>query len=439
MNKHFFTLSMGVLLAVAANGQNNNSQAVIPWKSNGNEAAAEHFIGTTNQRDLVFKSNSLEGIRLLTDGNIRLEQLKLQPGDNTLDLPRVMVLKDDGTIRLVQGEELLKLITLDAPAALECTDVAGNTTYSTTWRPKAGNPAQLYAYSACGPVNVGINTNNPEHALHIVGNSLIKGTGGFSNVGNQATLFLGDDNHYIRSVKGGGVRLGTYQAPDALTIQEVSGFVGIGIDEDKTPQAALDVNGWISLGGGIKDGYEAPASGALSGSGGIYFPSTNNDFLRITSEHNGDDVSNLVFYTADNPSDGVIFKNFDYTKGESEYLFISKANMNYCGVIRSKEILVESGWCDYVFEESYQRMTLEEKEQYIKENKHLPMVTPGAEIEEKGLNVGDNMKGFVYNLENLTLDQIELYKMIQDLQKQQVLLQQKIEQLEEENKKLQQK
>ncbi|MFP5470290.1 MAG: hypothetical protein ACLGGV_01735 [Bacteroidia bacterium] len=186
MNKHLLALSLGVLLAIGSNAQNgnsgpNNPQAVIPWKSNGNEAASEHFIGTTNPTDLVFKANSLEGIRLLTDGNIKLEQLKLQPGENTLDLPRLMVLKDDGTIRLVQGEELLKLITLDVPVKLDCDPAnTGNLSYSTIWKPKAGNPAQLYAYSQCGPVNVGINTNNPQYALHVNGQSLFNGNSTFT-------------------------------------------------------------------------------------------------------------------------------------------------------------------------------------------------------------------------------------------------------------------
>lgn len=449
MNKKLLALSMGVLLAVGANAQNNNSQAVIPWKANGNQAASEHFIGTINQTDLVFKSNSLEGIRLLTDGNIRLEQLKLQTGEETLDLPRFMVLQNDGTIKVVQGQELAEMLLVQVPNKFEpCLHVlenpngggsGGGVNYTISWKPIAGNPAKLVAQDDCANVHVGINTDNPQQALHVVGNSLIKGTQGFNSSNDEATMFLGDNNHFIKSVWGSGVRIGTFQAPNAITINQVSGRIGIGTT---TPQAALDVNGWISLGGGVAGGYGA-AVGAPSGSGGIYFPSTPNDFIRITSEHDGVDNSQLVFYTADNASDGVVFRNTDCCGGGTkDYLVVNRANINYCGVIRSQEIIVESnpnGWCDYVFEESYQRMTLEEKEKFVKENKHLPMVTPGAEIEEKGLSVGENMKGFVYNLENLTLDQIELYKMIQNLQKQQELLQQKIEQLEEENKQLKNK
>jgi hypothetical protein len=39
------------------------------------------------------------------------------------------------------------------------------------------------------------------------------------------------------------------------------------------------------------------------------------------------------------------------------------------------------------------------------------------EIENNGLKVAETMKGFVYNIETLTLDQIELYNMMLELKK----------------------
>jgi hypothetical protein len=126
MNKHFFALSMGVLLAVGANAQNtnssqqNNGQGIIHWKLDGNSANDSHFIGTVNEKPLIFKANSLEGIRLLTDGSIKLEQLKLQPNETTLGLPRVLVINDDGTLEILTGEELAKKFTHDVNHAFGC-------------------------------------------------------------------------------------------------------------------------------------------------------------------------------------------------------------------------------------------------------------------------------------------------------------------------------
>jgi hypothetical protein len=176
MNKHLFALSMGVLLAIGANAQNNNSsgqnngQGIVHWKLDGNSANENHFIGTVNEKPLVFKANSLEGIRLLADGSIRLEQLKQQPNENTLGLPRVMVIQEDGTMAILTGEELASKIWFDVPNALECPDNNGDKLVN--WRPLKGQPAKLVAYSKCaGDVNVGINTENPLYALDVNGTS----------------------------------------------------------------------------------------------------------------------------------------------------------------------------------------------------------------------------------------------------------------------------
>jgi hypothetical protein len=183
MKKHIFALAMGVLLAVGANAQNtnsssqNNGQGIIHWKLDGNTANDNHFIGTVNEKPLIFKANSLEGIRLLTDGSIKLEQLKLQPNENTLGLPRLMVLKEDGTIEILQGEDVLKLI--GPPKFDQTPGCDPNSSFVPRWTHKT-DPAQLLAWSPCGNINVGINTNNPQHALHVNGQSLFNGNSMFT-------------------------------------------------------------------------------------------------------------------------------------------------------------------------------------------------------------------------------------------------------------------
>ncbi len=180
MIKHLFALSVGVLLAMGANGQNtnssgqNNGQGIVHWKLDGNTANDNHFIGTVNEKPLVFKSNSLEGIRLLTDGSIRLEQLKQQPNENTLGLPRVMVIQEDGTLGFLSGQELVEKIMIEIPKELQPTCVDGpnsDGSYSAVWQPKVGNPAKITANSICGSVFIGINTQNPTHSLEVVGSS----------------------------------------------------------------------------------------------------------------------------------------------------------------------------------------------------------------------------------------------------------------------------
>lgn len=92
--------------------------------------------------------------------------------------------------------------------------------------------------------------------------------------------------------------------------------------------------------------------------------------------------------------------------------------LDVCGTIRSKEIIVETGWCDFVFNKDYELRPLEEVKRFIEVNKHLPDVTPGSIVESKGLHVGDASSQMIRKIEELTLYMIQMNdKMIdKDLQ-----------------------
>ena len=85
------------------------------------------------------------------------------------------------------------------------------------------------------------------------------------------------------------------------------------------------------------------------------------------------------------------------------------------GSIRSKEVVVESAWADYVFDSGYQLRSLVEVEEFIQQHKHLPDIPSAKEIAEKGLAVGDIQKKMMEKIEELTLYVIELKKEIEKL------------------------
>jgi len=74
-------------------------------------------------------------------------------------------------------------------------------------------------------------------------------------------------------------------------------------------------------------------------------------------------------------------------------------------------------------------MSLEELEQNIDKNKHLPGLPSAADIEENGLMLGDMQKRLLEKVEELTLYTIAQNKVINELL-------QKVENLEKENAKL---
>jgi hypothetical protein len=98
------------------------------------------------------------------------------------------------------------------------------------------------------------------------------------------------------------------------------------------------------------------------------------------------------------------------------------------GKVACEEVLVEDlvNWPDYVFNDDYKLMSIEELEQSIQQNNHLPGLPSAAEIEENGLMLGDMQKRLMEKVEELTLYTIQQGKMINELLH-------KMENLEKEN------
>jgi len=98
------------------------------------------------------------------------------------------------------------------------------------------------------------------------------------------------------------------------------------------------------------------------------------------------------------------------------------------GPIRSKEVKVEVGWADYVFDKDYDLKSLKEVENYIHKNKHLPDVPSAADVARNGVKVGETEAILLKKIEELTLYLIEKDKKI-------VLLEKRLEKLEAINNK----
>jgi hypothetical protein len=87
------------------------------------------------------------------------------------------------------------------------------------------------------------------------------------------------------------------------------------------------------------------------------------------------------------------------------------------GTIRSKEVKVEaSPWPDYVFSSDYNLMSLQELQDYINTNGHLPEVPDAATVEEGGIALGEMNAKLLKKIEELTLYTIEQQNTIEELQ-----------------------
>jgi hypothetical protein len=128
----------------------------------------------------------------------------------------------------------------------------------------------------------------------------------------------------------------------------------------------------------------------------------------IYTNNSGGNSESLALRTGGNINRMVIDKNGNVAIGD----FMPQNKLDVNGVIRAKEVIVETGWADYVFDESYKLISIDDMETFIKENKHLPNVPSASEIETKGMKVGETNKAMMEKIEELALYIIQLKKEI---------------------------
>ncbi|HEX8576914.1 MAG TPA: hypothetical protein VF677_11530 [Flavobacterium sp.] len=99
--------------------------------------------------------------------------------------------------------------------------------------------------------------------------------------------------------------------------------------------------------------------------------------------------------------------------------------LDVIGAIRAREVRVNLNGADFVFEDGYKLMPLNELEKFVKQNKHLPEIAPAKEMQEKGSDLGGLTVQLLQKIEELTLHAIEQNKEINFLKEKMRKLEQK--------------
>jgi cytoskeletal protein CcmA (bactofilin family) len=100
------------------------------------------------------------------------------------------------------------------------------------------------------------------------------------------------------------------------------------------------------------------------------------------------------------------------------------------GGILTDEVLVRTGWADYVFASTYQLPTLEEVKAHILKEGHLPNVPSAQEVESNGLKLADMTVNQQEKIEELFLYLIDLNDEVKTLKAENESLKEKVNQLE---------
>ncbi|MDB5250348.1 MAG: hypothetical protein JWQ40_4742, partial [Segetibacter sp.] len=166
--------------------------------------------------------------------------------------------------------------------------------------------------------------------------------------------------------------------------------------------------------GGFIGGYFSGLSGAYTGTGfGVYGTASGTAGTRIGvyGTASGGTVNNWGGY----------FPTKTYTselrvggeRGATGYV----AAIN--GKLIATEVRVEliANWPDYVFDDKYKLMSLEDLEVKIKAEKHLPGIPAAAEVKENGIMLGEMQTKTMEKVEETTLYILQLNNKIKELEK----------------------
>jgi hypothetical protein len=85
-------------------------------------------------------------------------------------------------------------------------------------------------------------------------------------------------------------------------------------------------------------------------------------------------------------------------------------------IVSTKVIVTDQGWSDHVFNANYKLKTLEEVNDYIKQNHHLADIPSEIEISKNGIDTGEMLKLHMAKIEELTLYLIQQEKKIKNLE-----------------------
>jgi len=277
---------------------------------------------------------------------------------------------------------------------------------------------------------VGIGTTTPNRKLEVIDGSILVKSDPYASIGLERTnggkismgITSGGFQGFLLSV--GSLKFLTDGDPSAKMFIEEDGDIGIGTS---TPQYRLDLK--------AESKTHARFVGSFSGIQGIQVERSGGDNIRLVTNYSGyggglESSSALRFsVNGENINNPAIYVN---TNGQTGIGTTSMGTHKLAvdGSIGAREIIVEAGsWSDFVFESDYKLRTLEEVENYISVNKHLPEIPSESEVTGNGVNLGEMDAKLLQKIEELTLYLIEQNKQNKEQQE-------RIERLEQLNSEL---
>jgi hypothetical protein len=373
------------------------------WNTAGNGSNTDsEFIGTTDDQPLIFRTGNRERMRLLPS------QSFLGIGTD-IPLATLHLHYQQGSIPIISQ----KLLQLTTPANTIGFSIFSdfNTNDITFKQQEAAN----FSIEGVGggfvidPTGkIGFGTETPDEKVHVEGNLLISSASGSSQgalIFDNGTGNLCPKGKFVVEYQNSGGYEGLNFRKSCFTLQEqpstasylfISNSGNISIGGSRDPQAMLDVLGsFNAASANIADDLTAKSLNAQS--------ATLSGYLNATVVN----VWNMLDANTVDANTVVVRNEFK----------APKAKIN--GLLCAKEVRVMNFgspcWPDYVFSKNYHLMPLQEVEQFIAENQHLPNVPSAADVEVNGIELGEMNAILLQKVEELTLYIIDLQKQMNEL------------------------
>ncbi len=233
----------------------------------------------------------------------------------------------------------------------------------------------------------------------------------------------GTNDPSLRVGSGGNLIVGEITGASAqLTVNAHGGDDAMRIRTDQTTRILVDENGNMGI------GTTNPSSRLH-----IVGPDNNGVTgpLRITSgsqniiiDGNEIDAVDTGLFLNNNSNQDIILAQFGGSVGIGTNDIPADTLLAIDGKVMCEEVEVQlsQDWPDYVFAEDYPLLSIEDLEQQIARNKHLPGIPPAADVQSSGVKLGEMQVKTIEKVEELTLYVIQLNNRLKRLEQENSVL-----------------